>query len=92
VVVEEELGWDELKKRKFAQIQIDGGKPIPFETWGGISPFVADRLGEMSRVSVRYFIKGNRLRVRRDFDGDYWYTLIEPCESDPAKKTGRNRD
>jgi hypothetical protein len=46
----------------------------------------------MSRVSVRYFIKGNRLRVRRDLDGDYWYTLIGPCESDPAKKTGRNRD
>jgi hypothetical protein len=74
--MEKEVGFDELKHMPFTKIQVDGGHAVPFVTWRGVSPF-AQSSGEGIRMNmVRYFLNGNRLRVRRDVTHEeVWYTL-----------------
>jgi hypothetical protein len=64
--MEKELGFDALKRLPFAKIQVDGGPSVSFLTWHGVSPFAAGGPGDINIVHVRYFLEGNRLRVRRD--------------------------
>lgn len=76
LVIEKEVGFDELKHMPFTKIQVDGGHAVPFLTWRGVSPF-AQSSGEGIRMNmVRYFLNGTRLRVRRDVTHEeVWYTL-----------------
>jgi hypothetical protein len=73
--MEQEFGFDELKQMPFLRIQIDGGHAVSFLTWRGVSPFAETGPGDVNMAQVRYFLDGNRLRVRRHLDGDVWYTL-----------------
>jgi hypothetical protein len=74
--VEREVGFDELKRMPFMKIQVDGGHAVPFLTWRGVSPYAAGGPGEINLVLVRYFLNGNRLRIRRDVSHEeIWYTL-----------------
>lgn len=74
--MEKELGFDELKQQPFTKIQVDGGHAVAFLTWRGVSPFNPSGGGDINMVHVRYFLDGNRLRVRRDVSHEEtWYTL-----------------
>jgi hypothetical protein len=75
--MEQEFGFDELKQKPFKQIQVDGGGPVSFFAWRGVSPYASTATpGAISMVRVRYFLNGNRLRVRRDVSyEEVWYTL-----------------
>jgi hypothetical protein len=75
----EELGFEEFMQRAisagFTSIQVDGGTAVALRTWQGVSVQAAGGPGDFTFVTVRYFLEGNRLRVRKDFHGDFWYTL-----------------
>lgn len=74
--MEKELGFDELKEQPFAIIRADGGHPVPFLTWQGVSPFAPSSEAGIHMRNVRYFLDGNRLRARRDVSHEEsWYTL-----------------
>ena len=74
--MEKEIGFTELKQQPFTRIQIDGGQPVSFSTWQGMSPFAPSGPGDINMVNVRYFLNGTRLRVRRDISHEEsWYTL-----------------
>lgn len=74
--MEKELGFEELQQQPFTKIQVDGGQPVSLLTWQGVSPFVTGGPGEINMAHVRYFLNGNRLRVRQDMSHEErWYTL-----------------
>jgi hypothetical protein len=72
--MERELNLEQIRAQpSVTRIQRDGGHGVPLATWQGWSsttpaPYV--------NGLVRYFLDGNRLRVRRDGSGEEgWYTL-----------------
>jgi hypothetical protein len=75
----DELGFGEFLEKAlsagFTSIQVDGGTPVPLATWRGVSVQAAGGPGDINFANVRYFLEGDRLRVRKDFHGDVWYTL-----------------
>ncbi len=74
--MDEEIGFEELKQTPFTKIQTDGRTPVPFMTWRGVPPFIQSGPGDINVTDVRYFLNGNRLRVRRDLTHEeVWYTL-----------------
>jgi hypothetical protein len=72
--MEQELDLEQVKAQlSVTKIQRDGGPVVPLATWQGWS--ATTPVPHMNGL-VRYFLDGNRLRVRQDASGEEgWYTL-----------------
>jgi hypothetical protein len=81
--MEQDLSLEQLKAtRPFTKIQRDGAPEVSLDKWNGVAPFASVYAGSL----VRYFLDGNRLRVRRDLSHEeIWYTLSwHPVSASPA--------
>jgi len=67
----------ELKEeagKTFRTIQRDepSAPAVSLEDWNGFSPYAG---GPTMTATVTYHLEGNKVRVHKTLEGDYWYTL-----------------
>jgi hypothetical protein len=67
----------ELKEeagKKFTKIQREepNAPAVSLKDWNGFSPYAG---GPTATAAVVYYLDGNRVRVEKTLDGEYWYIL-----------------
>lgn len=60
--------------KQFKTIQRDepNAPAVSLKDWNGFSPYAG---GPTSTASVTYHLDGNKVRVQKALEGDYWYVF-----------------